>query len=75
MCYILVNMLSESVSLMYVLLHNVLCVKALNRLFCLHFLFRLSPALLRQATYGTIKIGIYHSLKRTFVPDVKGTIM
>ncbi|CAD5116933.1 DgyrCDS5773 [Dimorphilus gyrociliatus] len=29
----------------------------------------LKPALLRQATYGTIKIGIYHSLKRLLVQD------
>lgn len=29
----------------------------------------LKPALLRQATYGTIKIGIYHSLKRLMVHD------
>ncbi|XP_041353378.1 kidney mitochondrial carrier protein 1-like isoform X2 [Gigantopelta aegis] len=29
----------------------------------------LAPAVLRQATYGTIKIGVYHSLKRIFVPD------
>ncbi|KAH9514639.1 hypothetical protein Btru_023162 [Bulinus truncatus] len=29
----------------------------------------LAPALLRQATYGTIKIGVYHSLKRTLVTD------
>lgn len=32
---------------------------------------RLKPALLRQATYGTIKIGIYHSLKRLTVHDPK----
>uniref|UniRef100_A0A2C9LUN0 Uncharacterized protein n=1 Tax=Biomphalaria glabrata TaxID=6526 RepID=A0A2C9LUN0_BIOGL len=39
--------------------------------FCLSimYLFRLAPALLRQATYGTIKIGVYHSLKRTLVTD------
>ncbi|XP_042335476.1 brain mitochondrial carrier protein 1 isoform X2 [Sceloporus undulatus] len=28
---------------------------------------RIAPALLRQASYGTIKIGIYQSLKRLFV--------
>ncbi|GFR57836.1 kidney mitochondrial carrier protein 1 [Elysia marginata] len=29
----------------------------------------LAPALLRQATYGTIKIGAYHTLKRALVSD------
>ncbi|XP_059155340.1 kidney mitochondrial carrier protein 1-like isoform X2 [Physella acuta] len=29
----------------------------------------LAPALLRQATYGTIKIGVYHSLKKMIVTD------
>jgi len=31
----------------------------------------LAPAVLRQATYGTIKIGIYHSLKRVISPSVQ----
>ncbi|XP_006881930.1 PREDICTED: brain mitochondrial carrier protein 1 [Elephantulus edwardii] len=31
------------------------------------YLFGIAPALLRQASYGTIKIGIYQSLKRLFV--------
>ncbi|XP_017596549.1 PREDICTED: brain mitochondrial carrier protein 1 [Corvus brachyrhynchos] len=31
------------------------------------FPLRIAPALLRQASYGTIKIGIYQSLKRLFV--------
>ncbi|XP_060072944.1 kidney mitochondrial carrier protein 1-like [Ylistrum balloti] len=31
----------------------------------------IAPALLRQATYGTIKIGIYHSLKRVIVKNPK----
>ncbi|KAK2155694.1 hypothetical protein LSH36_233g03015 [Paralvinella palmiformis] len=30
----------------------------------------LRPALLRQASYGTIKIGIYHSLKRLISKDI-----
>lgn len=30
------------------------------------------PALLRQASYGTIKIGIYQSLKRLFVERLEG---
>jgi len=29
----------------------------------------LAPALLRQATYGTIKIGVYHTLKRALIAD------
>ncbi|XP_048744935.2 kidney mitochondrial carrier protein 1-like [Ostrea edulis] len=29
----------------------------------------ISPAILRQATYGTIKIGIYHSLKKMLVEN------
>ncbi|XP_046362660.1 kidney mitochondrial carrier protein 1-like [Haliotis rufescens] len=29
----------------------------------------IAPAILRQATYGTIKIGVYHTLKRIAVPD------
>lgn len=36
------------------------------------FLFRIAPALLRQASYGTLKIGLYHYIKRTFVPNPKG---
>lgn len=31
----------------------------------------LAPAVLRQATYGTIKIGLYHSLKRAICKDPK----
>ncbi|CAH1781021.1 unnamed protein product [Owenia fusiformis] len=31
----------------------------------------LKPAVLRQATYGTIKIGIYHTLKRAICKDPK----
>lgn len=33
---------------------------------------RIAPALLRQASYGTIKIGIYQSLKRLFVDRLEG---
>jgi solute carrier family 25 (mitochondrial carrier), member 14/30 len=29
------------------------------------------PALLRQATYGTLKMGFYQSLKKTFLKDNK----
>ncbi|XP_023209577.1 kidney mitochondrial carrier protein 1-like [Centruroides sculpturatus] len=36
---------------------------------CLFVFGRIRPALLRQATYGTIKIGIYYSLKHTLVRD------
>lgn len=32
----------------------------------------IAPALLRQASYGTIKIGIYQSLKRLFVERLEG---
>ncbi|KAL9837204.1 brain mitochondrial carrier protein 1 isoform 3-T3 [Geothlypis trichas] len=32
----------------------------------------IAPALLRQASYGTIKIGIYQSLKRLFVDRMEG---
>nr|XP_020660359.1 brain mitochondrial carrier protein 1 isoform X2 [Pogona vitticeps] len=32
----------------------------------------IAPALLRQASYGTIKIGIYQSLKRLFVDRLEG---
>jgi hypothetical protein len=35
------------------------------------FLFRVSAALLRQATYGTIKIGIYQKIKRIFADDIQ----
>ncbi|KAK3586644.1 hypothetical protein CHS0354_024250 [Potamilus streckersoni] len=31
----------------------------------------IAPAILRQATYGTIKIGVYQHLKRLFVSDPK----
>lgn len=33
---------------------------------------RISPALLRQASYGTIKIGTYNTLKRMFVAHPEG---
>ncbi|XP_073885068.1 brain mitochondrial carrier protein 1 isoform X7 [Macaca fascicularis] len=33
----------------------------------------IAPALLRQASYGTIKIGIYQSLKRLFVERLEAT--
>lgn len=36
------------------------------------FLGRIAPALLRQASYGTIKIGIYQSLKKLFVERLEG---
>lgn len=36
------------------------------------FPLRIAPALLRQASYGTIKIGIYQSLKRLFVDRMEG---
>ncbi|KAK2172330.1 hypothetical protein NP493_972g00038 [Ridgeia piscesae] len=35
----------------------------------------LNPALLRQATYGTIKIGLYHSLKRVLFKDAKDEVL
>ena len=35
-------------------------------------IFSLAPAVLRQATYGTIKIGVYHTLKRVVNKDAKG---
>lgn len=31
----------------------------------------IKPALLRQATYGTIKIGLYHGIKRLITKDPK----
>lgn len=31
------------------------------------FLFRIAPALLRQSVYGTLKFGIYYSLKNMIV--------
>lgn len=34
----------------------------------------ISPALLRQASYGTIKIGTYNSLKRLFVSHPEGEL-
>lgn len=33
---------------------------------------RIAPAMLRQASYGTIKIGTYQSLKRLFVERPEG---
>lgn len=36
------------------------------------FEYSVAPALLRQATYGTIKIGMYHGIKRIIVKDPKG---
>ena len=37
------------------------------------FWFSVSAALLRQATYGTIKIGIYQRIKRVFAEDIRGS--
>lgn len=34
--------------------------------------YRIAPAMLRQASYGTIKIGTYQSLKRIFVERPEG---
>lgn len=48
-----------------------MCYIKLTFLFSL-FLGRIAPALLRQASYGTIKIGIYQSLKRLFVERLEG---
>jgi hypothetical protein len=36
--------------------------------------FRIAPALLRQASYGTIKIGVYHYMKRLFAESEKGKV-
>ena len=33
---------------------------------------RVAPALLRQATYGSLKLGFYHALKRKLVKNTKG---
>ena len=41
----------------------------------LFFLDRIAPALLRQATYGTIKIGVYHTLKRAVISNPKGKFL
>lgn len=46
------------------MLHAALCISKEEGV---KTLYRgLAPALLRQATYGTIKIGLYHSLKRRY---------
>ena len=48
---------------------------SLSRCEVLHVLVfsvsRVSAALLRQATYGTIKIGIYQKIKRVFAADIR----
>lgn len=36
--------------------------------------YRLVPALLRQSAYGTIKIGVYYSLKGIIVPNPDGKL-
>lgn len=43
-----------------------------NKSFLWPLPLRISPALLRQASYGTIKIGTYNSLKRLFVSRPEG---
>lgn len=42
--------------------------------FCVpvHWFYSIAPAMLRQASYGTIKIGTYQSLKRLFVERPEG---
>ena len=42
---------------------------------CYPFLYSVAPALLRQATYGTIKIGMYHGIKRIIVKNPKGRVV
>ena len=37
-------------------------------------IFSLAPALIRQASYGTIKIGLYHHLKRAVSGESEGEI-
>lgn len=36
------------------------------------FFYRIAPAMLRQASYGTIKIGTYQSFKRLLVERPEG---
>lgn len=36
--------------------------------------YSLTPALLRQASYGTIKIGLYHFFKRKLAYYMKGEV-
>lgn len=36
--------------------------------------YSLVPALLRQSAYGTIKIGVYYSLKGIIVPNPDGKL-
>lgn len=40
-------------------------------LYLVFFFFSVSAALLRQITYGTIKIGIYQKIKRFFAEDIR----
>ena len=40
--------------------------------FFLLIIFRVAPALLRQATYGSLKLGFYHAVKRKLVKNPKG---
>ena len=40
--------------------------------FFLLIIFRVAPALLRQATYGSLKLGFYHAVKRRLVKNPKG---
>jgi len=53
----------------YKIVHLFFCIQ--NFLLNIYFLFSVSAALLRQATYGTIKIGIYQKLKRIFADDIQ----
>ena len=41
-----------------------------NKIILISNYFSVSAALLRQATYGTIKIGIYQRIKRIFAEDI-----
>lgn len=41
-----------------------------NKIILISTYFSVSAALLRQATYGTIKIGIYQRIKRIFADDI-----
>jgi len=42
-----------------------------SNLYSFFLLSSVSAALLRQATYGTIKIGIYQKIKRLFAEDIQ----
>lgn len=62
---------SEIQSLLFIYIKVYYGIFLVNSMF---IFYRLVPALLRQSAYGTIKIGVYYTLKGIIVPNPDGKL-